>query len=351
MKKINLLIISILSLYLISCGDKDESANSLFSIEVSQDSDKLSINKPLTIKVNSLKNRAIESISYSLQDQKIENPEGLSVFEWDFKGQKVGQHILRTEIQSKGKSYSLQSTLLLLPDKAPKIYSYKILETYPHDIEAFTQGLEFHGDYLYESTGLNGKSSLRKTVLETGEVLEQVNLKTEQFGEGLTIMNNKIYQLTWQNNLGFVYDLETLELERTFTYNQSKEGWGICNDGEYLYKTDGSERIWRLDPDSLNELDYVQAYAHTGRVREINELEWVDGKIYANVWTTTGITIIDPKTGIVEGVVDMRPLVNEVSQHANLDVLNGIAYKGEKNILYVTGKNWDKLFKVEIVER
>lgn len=351
MKRINLLIISILSLYFISCGDSDESANSLFSIEVTQNSDKLTINKPLIIKLNSLKNWNIEAVTYSLQDQKIEDTEGKSEFEWDFKGKKVGQHILKADIQSKGKTYSLQSTVLLLPDKAPKVYSYKILETYPHDIEAFTQGLEFHGDYLYESTGLNGKSSLRKTDVETGEVLQKVDLKTEYFGEGLTIMNDKIYQLTWQNNLGIVYDLETLEQERTFSYNQSKEGWGICNDGEYLYKTDGSERIWKLDPESFNEIDYVQAYAHTGRVREINELEWVDGKIYANVWTRTGITIIDPETGIVEGVVDMRPLVKEVTQHANLDVLNGIAYRGEKNILYVTGKNWDKLFKIELIER
>ena len=171
------------------------------------------------------------------------------------------------------------------------------------------------------------------------------------FGEGLTVLNNKIYQLSWREKTGFIYNLKTMEQTGTFIYGESKEGWGLCNDGKTIYKSDGTEKIWTLNPNTLAEMDYIEIFTNTSKINSVNELEWVDGKIYANVYQQSSIAIIDPKNGAVEGVIDLTDLKTHVTQHQKLDVLNGIAYKGEPNILYITGKNWDKLFKIEIMEK
>src|SRR5690606_594729 len=176
-------------------------------------------------------------------------------------------------------------------------------------------------------------------------------LDRSYFGEGLTILNQKIYQLTWRAKKGFIYDLETLDYTGSFAYNQSKEGWGLCNDGQKIYKSDGTEKIWTLNSETLAEEDYIEIYTNTSRIKSVNELEWVGGKIFANVYQQNAIAIINPKTGAVEGVINLKGLQEKVSQHPGLDVLNGIAYKGEKNKLFITGKNWDKLFEIEYIEK
>ncbi len=170
------------------------------------------------------------------------------------------------------------------------------------------------------------------------------------FTEGLTVLNDKIYQLTWQAGIGFVYDVDTFEKTGSFKYGASKEGWGICNDGSMLYKSDGSEKIWLLDPETLTEKSHIEAYHNKGKVVELNELEWVNGKIYANRWQKNGVAIINPKNGAVEGVIDFSPLHKKVKQHPKLDVINGLAYNPDTQTLFVTGKRWDKLFEVKIVE-
>ena len=178
-----------------------------------------------------------------------------------------------------------------------------------------------------------------------------VKLADQYFGEGLTILNNKIYQLTWRENTGFIYNLETMEQTGTFVYGKSKEGWGLCQDGVNIYKSDGTDKIWTLNPNTLAEKDYIEIFTNTSKISSVNELEWVEGKIYANVYQQGSIAIINPQNGAVEGVINLTDLKDKVTQHPKLDVLNGIAYKGEENILYITGKNWDKLFKVEIIEK
>jgi glutamine cyclotransferase len=192
---------------------------------------------------------------------------------------------------------------------------------------------------------------LRKTNYKTGEVLKQIDLDNTYFGEGITIKNNKIYQLTWRENVGFIYNLETLEKTGSFVYSKSNEGWGLCNDGETIYKSDGTEKIWTLNKDNLTEESYIEIFTNTSRIKSVNELEWIEGKIYANIFQQNAIAIINPKNGAVEGVIDLSDLQSKVKQHQFLDVLNGIAYKGEKNRLFVTGKNWDKLFEIEIFEK
>jgi glutamine cyclotransferase len=189
---------------------------------------------------------------------------------------------------------------------------------------------------------------LRKVNFETGDVLKNIDLDDNFFGEGLTILNDKLYQLTWRAKRGFIYDVKTFEKLKTFNYGKSKEGWGICNDGETLYKSDGTEKIWLLNPENLIEKGHIEVYTEKGKIPSLNELEWVDGKIFANIYQKNGVVIINPKTGGVEGVINFTPLRKLVTQHNELDVLNGIAYHPERKTIFITGKNWDKLFEVKI---
>lgn len=351
MKLLKTLALSFITVFLASCDKKEESANSLYALEISQDSKELHAETPLNVQIENKKQRKIDSVNYSIFNKNFVFQDANALNKIDTYNEKLGQHVLRADIYSNGEMHTIQSSIVLLADAAPKVYAFEVLEEYPHDSKAFTQGLEFYGeDILYESTGQYGSSSLRKVDLKTGEVLQKIDLEPNHFGEGLSILNDKIYQLTWRENVGLIYDLHSLEKLSSFSYQNSKEGWGICNDGTNFYKSDGSERIWRLDPENLNELDYIQVYTNTGRLREINELEWIEGKIYANVFTRNAISIINPNTGKLEGVIDMSSLTKRVKNLGHEDVLNGIAYKGEKNIIYVTGKNWDKLFKIKVLE-
>lgn len=347
MKNYNLLIITLLLTLSFGCNDQKEDQTSHFSLKIKNQKKHYSANDELIVEVISESGKKIDSVRYFLNDAPLRNNGNII----SLKDQKVGLRELKAIVYSGGKEYAAAEQLTVLAANRPKLYTYKIIESYPHDINAYTQGLEFHGDILYESTGQYRKSSLRKTDYKTGEVLQEVKLANHFFGEGLTILNNKIYQLTWQENTGFIYNLETMEQTGTFVYGKSKEGWGLCNDGKNIYKSDGTDRIWTLNPNTLAEKDYIEIYTNTSKIRSVNELEWVDGKIYANVYQQGSIAIIDPGTGAVEGVIDLTTLKDEVTQHPELDVLNGIAYKGEENILYITGKNWDKLFKIEVVEK
>jgi glutaminyl-peptide cyclotransferase len=192
---------------------------------------------------------------------------------------------------------------------------------------------------------------LRKTNLETGEILKNVKLADRYFGEGLSILNGNIYQLTWNEGEGLVYDLKSFEKTGTFKFNQSKEGWGLCNNGNQFYKSDGSEKIWVLNGKTMAEESFIQPTTHKSISTQLNELEWVEGKIYANTYQRDGVAIINPENGAIEGLIDFHGLRDKVTQHPKLDVLNGIAYNPNTKKLYVTGKNWDKLFEIEIVKK
>jgi len=260
----------------------------------------------------------------------------------------LGAKMLTATINFEGNSVEINKSIKVLAEKAPEIYTYEIINEFPHDRNAYTQGLEFYGDTLYESTGRKGHSSLRKVDFKTGKVLQQINLGDTYFGEGITILNNKIYQLTWQSGVGFIYDLNLFKQIDSFKYNQSKEGWGLCNDGNKIYKSDGTEKIWFLDPETMAEEGYFETVTNTSIFNKANELEYVDGKIYANVYQKESMMIIDAKTGAIEGVINFGGLKEKVAQHKDLDVLNGVAYHPERKTFFVTGKNWSKLFEVNI---
>lgn len=233
------------------------------------------------------------------------------------------------------------------PPPEPDIptYRYKIVNTFPHDPQAFTQGLEFHDGYLYEGTGLKGRSSLRRVELRTGRVVQIHRLPSEYFGEGITILGDKIYQLTWQNGVCFVYDKRTFRQITQFRYDG--EGWGLTNDGKHLIMSDGSETITFRDPDTFVEVRKITARAQGKPVKNLNELEYIDGEIWANIWYSDIIARIDPSTGIVKAWVDMEGL--PVKNRDIEAVMNGIAYDRQNKRIFVTGKNWDKLFEIELV--
>ncbi len=351
MKFYKIVALTVLVLLVTSCGNNPEASKRFFSLHIKDQKKTYTPKDSFTVSIINKKNKTIESIDYYIDSEKIimtGTPDEISV---SLSKQKLGKRKLIAKITAEGTVYEASQNITLVSSELPKLYSYTILETYPHDIDAYTQGLEFRGDTLYESTGQYKESSLRKTDYKSGEVLQKIDLADHYFGEGLTFFNDKVYQLTWKEKTGFIYNANNLQKTGTFVYGKSKEGWGLCNNGEIIFKSDGTEKIWSLNSNTLAEESYIEIYTNTRKIKSVNELEWVDGKIYANVYQKDAIAIVNPLSGAVEGVINLKGLKDNVTQHEKLDVLNGIAYKGEKNILYITGKNWDKLFKIEVVER
>lgn len=227
-------------------------------------------------------------------------------------------------------------------------YSYQIVNTYPHDSQAFTQGLVYHSGYLYESTGLYGQSSLRKVEPVSGEILQYINLPGDYFGEGISIFNNSIYLLTWLSQKGFIYTLNDFDLIGRFAYDT--EGWGLTHDSGRFILSNGSASLYFLDLQTLEVLSSIQVIDNNGPVNNLNELEYIDGRVYANVWYTDRIVIINPETGKVTGKIDLSGLLSSGDISPDTDVLNGIAFDQQNRRLFVTGKNWPKLFEIELVE-
>jgi len=224
-------------------------------------------------------------------------------------------------------------------------YTVRVVHVYQHDPGAFTQGLEYHDGFLYEGTGLEGHSTLRKVELETGKVLQEISLSSDYFGEGITVLHNRIFELTWLTQTGFVYDRATFRLLRSFRY--PGEGWGLANDGRQIYMSDGTAQIRCWDPATLRETRRIDVHDGTSPVQRLNELEFVRGEIYANVWTTDRIARISPADGRVLGWIDLSGLLSP-AERQRADVLNGIAYDAAGGRLFVTGKLWPKLFQIEV---
>ncbi|WP_250432604.1 glutaminyl-peptide cyclotransferase [Hanstruepera flava] len=344
MKLYKSLTIIFLCVLMVSCGASITEVKQDLSITTNAQNDAVTLGDNLEFSLNNPKNHPIENVSFTLDGNSVTSNEALI-------NMKLGTHDLEASFSVNGEQASISKSITILNNQTPKIYTYTIINEYPHDMSSYTQGLEFYNGELYEGTGQYRESKLRKVDYKTGEVLKNIDLPNEYFGEGITIMNDKIYQLTWKKGTGFVYDVNTFEKTGSFKYGNSLEGWGICNDGSKLYKSDGTEKIWTLNPETLVEEEYIQAYHNKGKVVELNELEWVNEKIYANRWNKNGVAIINPENGAVEGVIDFTPLKDSVKQHPKLDVLNGIAYNPETGTLFVTGKYWDKLFEVEITEK
>jgi len=251
--------------------------------------------------------------------------------------------------------FPLLATCLLLATAAATaqrlrlpVYDAVVVNSYPHDPEAFTQGLLWRDGVLYESTGLNGHSSIRKVQLESGRVLQKQDIPQQYFGEGMTAWKDELYSITWQSQVGFVWDLRSFKLKRQFSY--PGEGWGLTHDEHHLILSDGTPTLRFFDPASMKEVRRVQVTALGRPVEQLNELEWVEGQIYANIWHSNVIVRIDPASGQVQSLIDLTGLLKpELAGQA--DVLNGIAYDPAKKRLFVTGKLWPRLFEIRLVPR
>ena len=333
-------IIFFFFLLILNCNPDPSSG---FEIQIKSSGDKILIDDRISINIISPNKKIIDSIKYYLNDRLVSNEVKLVDY-------KVGENNVAAKIFSNNEIISINKKFDIYSNIEPEIMTYKVITEYKHDKNAYTQGLEFYNNQLYESTGLNGKSTLRKSDYISGEILNIVKLDYEYFGEGLTIINDKIYQLTWKNNIGFIYDLDFNKIGN-FDYGKSKEGWGLCNDGSFIYKSDGTNKIWILDPETLEEIRFIEVLTNRSKIKNINELEYIDGKIYANTYQFNRdvVIVINPLNGVVEKVIDFSGIRDRVTQKPDLDVMNGIAYFDGK--IFVTGKNWDKLFEVEIVSK
>jgi glutamine cyclotransferase len=345
MKNYKVLAFILLTNLIVSCSGTKED---FFSIDESKFKTQYTQKDTFSLELTNGKNQTIDSVVLNINDKRVSSSKGTAVVSYPLKNQKLGYQNIIATTYFEGNTETDSTRIEVVSEIEPKLLSFSIINTYPHDSQAYTQGLEFYNGILYEGTGQRGESTLRKTDYRTGKVDLKVDLDPRYFGEGITFLNDKIYQLTWEETTALVYDAKTLKKIKELPYTKKIEGWGLTNDGKYLYQSDGSEKIYKLNPEDLSVVDYINVYSKDIKVKELNELEWVDGKIYSNVYQKNAIVIINPTNGVVEGVVNLADLQSKTTPLPERDVLNGIAYNPATKTFFVTGKNWDKMFEIKI---
>jgi glutaminyl-peptide cyclotransferase len=333
----------------ISCGDSQSEKERYFSFDENNLKTMYQATDKIDLALLNNENKTIDSIAYFVNNERVSSVKGNGKFTLDLNGKKLGYQDIKALVYFEGDTISTKTRVEVASGIAPKILNYTVVNTFDHDVDAFTEGFEFFRDTLIESTGQNGKSYFAKIDYKTGKAYKKVAMDQQYFGEGITILNNKIYQLTWQNLTGFVYDANTLKKIKEFKYDKQIEGWGMTNDGKNIYHSDGTEKIWTLNPETQKLTDYINVYTNDGKVKSINELEWINGKIYGNIWQKDLIAVINPKTGAVEAALDLTALRAEVT-NKEAEVLNGIAFNKKTNTIFVTGKNWNKMFEIKVSE-
>lgn len=348
MKKINLLIITSLSAFLYNCGNTEN----LFSIASKDLKQVYKPNESINLSVENAENATIDSVVYYSNDKKLGSSASNKIFHFKLDKLQFGIQDIKAIVHYEGEKVECLTSFELVSNITPKLYEtkdYIILNTYNHDANAYTQGLEFHKGILLEGTGQNGESTLRKTDYKTGKVNKSVPLSPDYFGEGITVFNGKIYQLTWKNKIGFIYNAETLIQEKTFNYFADIEGWGLTHNDKHLIMSDGTNKIYFLNPATQKMERTINVYSDTNAIPEINELEWIDGKIWANIYQKDVIVIINPENGAVESAIDFSALKTKNTKTLlDGEVLNGIAYNPITKTIFITGKDWDKMFEIKL---
>lgn len=322
-----------------------------FSLKVSN-LDENSIGKvadKFSLEILNENNKNIDSVVISVDGKKyaVLKPSELPYIV-DTKSFRCGMIPLTLQVFYEGKTEHLGSSIKLFSDEIPKRKTYKVVASYNHDNQAYTQGLQFEDGFFYESTGLNNKSSLRKVKPETGEILQSYILEGEYFGEGLTIVDNKLIQLTWKNHKGFVYDKKNFEKIQEF--DVATEGWGLSYYNDTLLLTDGSENIYFLEKNNFSTLKFIQVYDNLGPVKMLNETEIINGRLYANIYQSDLIAEIDFHNGKVLSYIELTNILPNNLRTDNTDVLNGIAYDKKGDRIFVTGKNWPKVFQIQLLD-
>jgi glutamine cyclotransferase len=311
----------------------------------------------------SLSGAKIDSVVYLIDSARFTSRKDSSAITLKTDTMPLGVKLITAKVYAGGQSQEVSTNIVLMAAKAPEELTYKVVKEFPHDTSCYTEGLLYQDGYLYESGGGQsqsppgekadlsiGQSSLRKTDLNTGKVLQKAMVDPTVFGEGISIVGDKIIQLSWKSRIGYVYDKNTFKLLNTFSNNIGVEGWGMCFDGSKLYMDDSTNRIWFINKDKWQAIGYIDVYTDKAPVDSINELEYIDGKIYANHYQTNEILVIDPKTGAVQQRIDLTKLYPEAQRAPNADVLNGIAYDAAGKRIFITGKKWPHLYQVEFVK-
>ena len=351
-----ILLFSICFVILTYCAQPSKgSRKPVTSIQFQPSSKNFKVGDKITVALKTkVKDGSLEKIELLMNDKTIfssKNTENSFVIETA--DLNVGNHFLKViATKADGQIGENYADFLLLSDVVPVKYGYKVINVFPHDPKHFTQGLEIHEGYMYEGTGQQGQSAIYKKDMKNWTIVKEHKIDDQHFGEGITILNGKLYQLTYQSRIGFIYDVNTFDLLKTWTF-KSPEGWGITNDGTYLIMSDGTENLTFIDPQTFKVIKKIQACNNESVIKSLNELEYINGEIWANIWITDKIVRIDPETGKIKGEIDMKGILGSYfkSRNPEEDVLNGIAFDRVKNKIYVTGKLWPKMFEIQLIPK
>lgn len=312
----------------------------------------MSVNLGDTVSLELQLKEKADSVVYFADGIKLQKSTDLKPVGLPTKDLSLGMKAITAKIYRSGTDpEELSTNIVVKSTLVPLKYSFSVQQVFPHDTSSYTQGLEFYKGYLYESDGLLAESSIRKTDVTSGKVLQITKIRDDIFAEGITIIGDKILMLTYQNFLNLEFDLKSLNLIREFPSQYRREGWGLCNNGKVIYSTDGSNMIYILNKDTYMQENSIEVYDHNGPVYQLNELEYIDGQIYANIYNSNRIVVINPSNGQVTAEVDLTDLYPDESRTMkDFDgfVLNGIAWDGKGKRLFVTGKKWDKLFQIKL---
>jgi glutamine cyclotransferase len=350
--KIIIALLLVVSLFQMACNNK---VANYITFKNPLQGESFHAGKSVKIELDIPEQMQVEHINYLVDGKSFAEKNTKDAVMMQTQTLPLGYRLITAIVKSGDKVDTITNNIILTTDKKPLKLNYTLVRTFPHDTSSYTQGLSFVDGKLLESTGRKGSSKLAYVDLATGKAIKSVPLKPDYFGEGSVQIGDKIIVLTWQDNKGLVYDAATLQEKSTFPYQSSNEGWGLTFDGKQLLKSDGSNRIWKLNAGNYNEEGYIEVYDHKGPVESLNELEYIDGKIYANVYTTNKIVRIDPASGLVEAELDLSKLAPKNffkdEFEAGNNVLNGIAYDGVNKRLFVTGKKWPKLYEIKLSEK
>lgn len=335
----------------LGCSDNDKVAL-VFSSP--NQGDNFNAGDKVKIKLDVPKTVSIDSVVYLLDGKLISKHADADSISLLTKNLPLGYRMITAIITQGDKKDTINTNIVLKTNHVPTQLNYKVVNTFPHDTSAYTEGLSYVDGKLLESTGEKGASELKYVDLQSGKTLKRTKLAPQYFGEGSLKIGNKIIMLTWQENLGFIFDANTFKQIGTFPYQNSREGWGLTFDGKNILRTDGTNRIWLMNAINYKEESYLEVYDNNGPVNSLNELEFIDGKIYANVYLSNKIIIINPVSGVVEAAIDLSALVPKnffkTDGEKQNNVLNGIAWDAKGKRLFVGGKKWPKLYEIKLTD-
>ena len=341
----------LVAITLVSACKNEGSKDAVLGFKVPEQGQTYSLGEAVKVQLDMPADSKVSSVTYLVEGKAVGSKTNTEEFTLQTADLSLGYKLISAVVDNGQKKDTVTINIVLKSALKPAEFSYKVINTFPHDTSSYTQGLEYHGGKFLESTGEYGASTLRWVALESGKAVQRIDIEERYFAEGSSLVGDKVVMLTWKENLGFVYDAKTLKQLSTFPYQNSREGWGLTYDGQRLIKSDGTNRIWFLNGTDYKEESYIDVYDNKGQVDQLNELEYIDGKIFANIYQSDKIAVIDPKNGSVERYIDLTGILPAKDRFPNTDVLNGIAWDAAGKRLFVTGKKFSKLFQIELIAK